>query len=151
MTGRISDKGLVTLFAALVAVVLMVRFPISFGNDGAADATEASPTTEIAEQWVRLDSLKSLVGRLCEVKHCSMETSASGPMIVLKVSGLYDKTDLLGRDWPRLVRQYRSSRRGIELAGDDIIFQCEPEELEGVEYVQIPLHVLHALAEIRRF
>lgn len=149
MTSRISDKAVLTLVVALAAMVLMLRFPISFGGDGATDAGAPSPSW-IAEQSVRLDSLRTLVDRLCGVKRCTMDISGSRRNKVLKVSSLFDKTDLLGKDWERLVREYRSERCEIRVSGDEVSFRWDAEESDGVEYVTLPLHVLHALAEIRR-
>jgi|GEM_PF-4046881 len=150
MTGRNFDRHIILFIICLTVVAALVRFPVSFGADDSPEPVAPSPCGSFPEESVRLDSLRTLFADLRVVKNCKVDEAGSRGKVDLVVSNLNDKTDLLGKDWKTLIRCYRSGHCEIADKVNDVTFRFRTESLEGVEYATLPLHVLHALAELRR-
>ena len=143
-------QHLITAIIAISVVTLLVKFPISFGGDDKVNGQQEQQAATLPEQSLRLDSLVSLMDILRNSKGCSVALTRLRGSAILKVGDLNDKTDLLGKDWQRLINEYKSGLCQIMVNGNDVTFQCKKEIFQGVEYVTLPLHVLHALAELKQ-
>jgi hypothetical protein len=143
-------QHLITAIIAISVVALLVKFPISFGGEDKENGQQPQQAATLPEQSIRLDSLVSLMDILRNSKSCSVDLTRPRGRAILKVGDLNDKTDLLGKDWQRLIKEYKSSLCEIMVNGNDVTFQCKTEMFQEVEYVTLPLHVLHALAELKQ-
>jgi hypothetical protein len=137
------------LVFSIIVVAILVWFPISFGSHEENGEPQVTQDENIPEQSLKLDSLQSLIGILRDSKGCSFSLIRSRGRANLDVKNLNDKTDLLGKDWLRLVGEYKSKNCQIRVDGTNVYFQFEIARSGGVEYVTIPIHVLHALAELK--
>lgn len=140
----------ITAIITISVVALLVKFPISFGDDEKVNGQQEQQLATLPEQSLRLDSLVSLMGLLRNAKGCSVELTRLRGSAILTVGDLNDKTDMLGKDWQRMVREYKSGVCEILVNGNDVTFQFKIDMFRGVEYVTLPLHVLHALAELNQ-
>lgn len=137
------------LYRALVLLMIpmLVLFMPLIGNHSGSGVSQESPSAKPDEEWVRRDSIESVLIRLCTIRLINTYTLQSRAGRWLADVPTNDVSKFLGSDFKNL-QKASNNDWVLELkSGQGFTLECRLRRFDGVEYVRMPLDILYAIAE----
>ena len=131
----------------LLMVPLMVLVTPIIGNHSGSDSSPEPPSVKPDAEWVRRDSVESVLSRVCDIrliKAYKLESRFGRWHAEVPTN---DVSKFLGTDFKKLEKASNKEWALEVKRGKGFSFECRLQRFKGVEYVFMPLDILYALAE----